>query len=217
MAGNKVGAIPAGRVRKDSAGDAVGKRESAAQIAARRKKSLEREEAARLAQVVNLHIAGFSLADIGAAIGSTAEEVDRMLANDTARYVRSQPALRTYVRNYISGKYTKLLEAVWETASDKDAPAEQKLAHQDRAVRILERMARLHGADAPTQTEVTLDVVPENVDKMVRLLSQAQGIAYDTEIFDAEVVEDLSETAQLALESSAQALEQPQEGEETVI
>jgi hypothetical protein len=180
------------------------------QAEAQRRKQLEKDDAKRLAQVVNLHIAGFSLADIGAAIGSSAADVDRMLTNDTARYVRSQPALRTYVRNYISGKYAKLLDAVWDTASDPAAPMDAKLAHQDRAVRILERMAKLHGADAPTQTEVTVDVVPENVDKMVRLLSAAQGLGYDSSIFDdvveGEIVDEMVEESQLALERSAEAV-----------
>lgn len=221
MAGDKKGAVSAGVVRKARAGVAGDtKAETAAQARARQQKTLEHEDAARLAQVVNLHIAGFSLADIGAAIGATAQEVDRMLANDTARYVRSQPALRTYVRNYISGKYTKLLEAVWDTAVDQTAAADQKLAHQDRAVRLLERMAKLHGADAPTQTEVTVDVIPENVDKMVQLLSRAQGRGYDTSIFDdvvdgevVDMVGEVAEEAQLALEASSAALEQPQDGD----
>src|SRR5690349_20091717 len=39
--------------------------------------------AAMLAQIVNLHIAGYSLAEIGASIGATEGEVDRMLTRET--------------------------------------------------------------------------------------------------------------------------------------
>lgn len=148
------------------------------------------QNAAQLAQIVNLHIAGFSLSDIGASIGASADEVDRILQNDTARYVRTQPALRTYVRNYVSGKYNELLHAVWDEATDKKHPA--KLENQDRALRILDRMAKLHGADAPTQTEVKVEAQPEAVENMVKVLAAAQGVGYDDTVFDivdAEVID----------------------------
>lgn len=163
--------------------------------------------AARLAQIVNLHISGMSLAAIGATIGASADEVDRMLAQDAQRYVRSQPALRVYVRNFISEKYSALLDAVWEKATDKTSPV--KLEHQDRALRILDKMARLHGAEAPAQAEVKIESTPEAVDKLVRALSQAQGFGYDVGIFDAEVVdgEVLSNTVHEAVEQSAAALD----------
>lgn len=171
--------------------------------------------AARLAQIVNLHIAGMSLSDIGAAIGATADEVDRMLAADAQRYVRSQPALRTYVRNYISGKYTTLLEAVWDDASDKNA--RNKLEAQDRALRILDKMAKLHGAEAPTQAEVKVEAAPEAVEKLVQVLSQAQGFGYDTSIFDVvdgEVVHEATEQSAAALEVSGNAVGEDQPGDE---
>lgn len=152
------------------------------------------QRAAQLAQVVNLHIAGFSLGDIGGALGMTADEVDRLLQDETSRYVRTQPALRTYVRNYVSGKYNELLGAVWEEATDRKHP--QKLENMDRAMRVLDRMAKLHGADAPVQSEVKIETAPEAVEEMVRALSKARGVAYDVNVFDdedvvdAEVVED---------------------------
>lgn len=183
--------------------------------------SVAKQNAARLAQVVNLHIAGYSLAEIGASIGATADDVDRMLQNDTARYVRTQPALRTYVRNYVSGRYTKLLEAVWDEATDKHHPS--KLENQDRALRILDRMAKLHGADAPVQAEVKVEANPEAVENMVKLLSAAKGVDYDLDVFDdvidedvidAEVVHDAAEEAGRLLEVSGNEVEQAQEGDE---
>lgn len=164
------------------------------------KQALEKANAQRLAQVVNLHIAGFSLAEIGQSIGATADEVDRMLTQDTARYVKSQPALRVFVRNYISGKFTEMLEADWDEATDKNSP--HKLENQDRAMRILDRLAKLHGADAPTQTEVKVDAAPEAVEKMVQALAASKGVGYDVDVFDivdAEIVHD-------AVEQSVEAL-----------
>lgn len=214
----------------------------AARAAARKEKAaIEKAEAAeldaappaaaRLAQVVNLHIAGYSLADIGKAIGASADEVDRMLSADAARYVRSQPALRTYVRNWISERYTMLLESDWEwataaapkpgdpTALDehgrpKPFDYDTKLAHQDRVLRVLDSMRKLHGADAPTQTEVKVEAAPEAVEKLVNSLAAASGLGYDDTIFDVEVVEDAVEAAHTATEVSGNAVEQPQEGDD---
>jgi hypothetical protein len=173
------------------------------------------DRAKRLAQIVNLHIAGYSLADIGASIGATEAEVDRMLTQDTARYVRSQPALRTYVRNYISGKYASLLEAVWDEATDKTH--KDKLENQDRALRILDRMAKLHGAEMPTQAEVKMDATPEAVDRLVQALAASNGMGYDTAIFDTvpgEVVHDAVEESAKALEVSGNQVEEAQPGDE---
>lgn len=204
--------------------DAVPLRRTAKQIRAAEKRAareaLVAEEAAlrdeqlaaaqRLAQVVNLHIAGFSLEAIGASIGASADEVDQMLSKDMGRYVRSQPALRTYVRNFISAKYLALLDTVWDQATDK--MHKDMLESQDRAVRILDRMAKLHGAEAPAQAEVTVDAKPEALDQLVQRIAAAQGMGYDTSIFDTvpgEVVHEAAEEAVGALTAASDAVEQP--------
>jgi hypothetical protein len=166
------------------------------------------QSAVRLAQVVNLHIAGYSLGAIGAALGCSADEVDRMLSQDTARYVRNQPALRAYVRNWISQRYTAMIEADYREATDASHP--KKLEHQDRVMRMLGQMAKLHGAEAPSQLEVQMDAAPEAVDKMVQALSQAMGGGYDTEVFDAEVVEDAVHEIEANTEAAGQEAERAQ-------
>lgn len=168
---------------------ALARREAEADLAVQPTKA--KSDAARLAQIVNLHIAGFSLAEIGASIGASVAEVDRLLSEDAARYVRTQPQLRRYVRNYISGRYSELLSTVWDTATDKEHVL--MLDHQDRALRILDKMAKLHGAEAPVQSEVKVESAPEAVEKLVSALAAQQGLGYDVGIFDvvdAEVVED---------------------------
>ena len=170
---------------------------------------LNSKTAKRMAQIVNLHIAGYSLAEIGASIGCSADDVDRMLAQDAARYVRNQPALRTYVRNYVSSKYSQLLESVWDEATATGSPAQ--LDNYDRALRTLERMAKLHGAEAPIQKEIVVDAAPEAVTRLVDVLAASQGFGYDMSVFDtvdpdvaaivgaeiveAEIVEDPAENA----------------------
>lgn len=175
---------------------------------------LEKANAQRLAQIVNLHISGMSLAQIGTAIGATAEDVDRLLQRDAARYVRSQPALRVYVRNYISERYSQMLDAVWDAATDEQHT--QKLEHQDRALRILDKMTKLHGAEAPTQTEVKVEHAPEAVEQLVKALSATQGYGYDESVFDivdADVVDDAVSQSGAALLSASAAVEEPVEGE----
>lgn len=170
-------AVPVRRTKKQIA-DAHARAEKQALEAA------ENASAVQLAQIINLHIAGLSLADIGVRIGATADEVDRLLARDAQRYVRNQPALRVYVRNYVSEKYSTLLESVWEGA--KDPNDKFQLEKQDRAVRILDRMTKLHGAEAPTQSEVTVDAAPETVERMVAALAAKAGQGYDMDVFDSD-------------------------------
>jgi hypothetical protein len=187
---------------------AVAKR-AAEQVA---KQALE-DNAKRLAQIVNLHIGGFSLTQIGAAIGASADEVDRLLSQDTARYVRSQPALRTYVRNWVSERYLRMIEADWDRATDPTAS--DKLEHQDRVARMLKDMAKLHGAEAPVQAEVKVDAAPESVERLVRALAAGQGLAYDDDVFDVPA-EDIHEAVLVSEENttvSGNQLEQRQDGE----
>ncbi len=166
----------------------------------------EQVSAARLAQMVNLHIAGYSLAEIGDAIGASASEVDRMLAQDVGRYVRSQPALRVYVRNFISEKYLGLLESAYPQATDKTH--KNQLEYQDRVLRILNQMGRLHGAEMPVQSEIKLDAAPEMVQTMVEALAAKQGLGYDTSIFD-DLADDIEEADIVeAHEQAVDALEQ---------
>ena len=204
----KKGATPA-KVPGQGARTAAAKKRAADQ-------ALEKANAARLAQIVNLMIAGMSLADIGASIGASAEEVDRLLQRDAARYVRNQPQLRVYVRNWISERYTKMLDADWDQATDPNG--KDKLEHQDRVFRILDGMRKLHGADAPTQTEVTVDAAPEAVEKLVQALSEQSGLGFDTSIFDvvdAEVVHDSAQEAPARTLEAGQSMERHvAEGEE---
>lgn len=214
----KKDAIPLQRTKKQRAAAAKRAAAQAEALELAQAKTEAQAQAARLAQIVNLHIAGFTLEQIGVEIGATVEEVDRMLAQDTQRYVRNQPALRTYVRNYVSGKYTQLLDAVWTEATDRTH--REKLENQDRALRILDRMARLHGAEAPTQTEVKVDAAPEAVERLVNALAAGQGLGYDVDIFDApdivdaEIVHDAVEQSATALEVSGNQVEELQEGDE---
>lgn len=190
-----------------------------------KEQALARVEAQRLAQIVNLYIAGYSFDAIGAATGHTAAEIDRMLAKDTARFVKNQPALRNFVKSWISERYTTLLDTSWPIATDERHP--KMLEAQDRALKVLDRMAKLHGAEAPSQTEVKVETAPEAVEALVQRIAAQQGYGYDMTVFDetavfdtvAEVVdgEVVHEAAQqnakrLAIESAPEDTEVEGEG-----
>lgn len=170
--------------------------------------ALMKAKGERLAQIANLIIAGYDIDRIAAETHSTPAEIERMITADMSRFVRTQPALRIFVRNYISKKYTELLDAVWDEATDKTHT--QKLEHQDRALKILREMERLHGAAAPTQSEVKIESTPEAVEKVIDRLSAMQGLNYDVDVFDvvdAEIVHEADEQAGAALAESWDAVE----------
>jgi len=170
---------------------------------AERTEAETRAEAAakRLAQVVNLTIAGYSYDEIGAAIGATGTEVERMLNNDVERFVRNQSSLRVWVRKFVSGKYLGLLDSVYDEATDKNN--KDQLEYHVAAVRVLERMAKLHGADMPTQSEVKVEAKPEAVEELVKQLAAGRGLGYDAGVFDVvpgEVIHKAAQEAPAALE-----------------
>lgn len=186
--------------------------------------ALVKADEVRLAQIVNLMLAGLTPAQIGLEIGASADEVEQMIMRDAQRFIRTQPALRTYVRKWISGKFTELLDAIWDDATEKTSNSkitangfDRKLASQDRAIKILDRLAKLHGADAPTQTEIKVEAAPEAVDKLVAALAASQGQGYDVSIFDVvdgEVVHEAAQQAGLALEVSGNSADFQEDSDE---
>lgn len=220
LMGSKGDAKPLQRTEKQTKAAIARQAREAAEADLRAVHDRKTAEAAQLAQIVNLYIGGYSFLDIGLAIGATENEVENILASQTQMFVRNQATLRTFVRNYVSGKYTKLLDAVWDEATNKTHP--EKLENQDRAIKILDRMAKLHGAAAPTQTEVKVETAPEDVDRLVQAISKAQGLGYDVDVFDVVETEVGSDGVHRAVGSSLAALEasslaveqvQPEDGE----
>ena len=171
--------------------------------------------ATQLAQIVNLRLAGYSPLDIGKAIGATEAEVERLLVEQTSAYIKTQPALRMYARDWISREYMGLIEANRNAATDPAHPA--KLENQDRMLRALNQLAKLHGAEAPAQSEVKVETAPEAVEKLVQALSKQQGYAFDDTVFDGvfdDVVDgELIEAADAQLEVSGNLVEESDGGD----
>lgn len=161
--------------------------------------------AARTAQIANLLIAGHTFETIGRQIGMSAVELEREFTKDSARYVRTQASLRIWVRNWISAKYSTMIEANWDHAKDKTSA--ERLENQDRVIKMLNGMERLHGAAAPTQSEIKVDAAPEMVQKVVDAIASKAGVGYDMDIFDIDP-DDITETVHEAPGASLAALEQ---------
>lgn len=195
---------------------AAQKKASAAAVArqeAQDLRELDKAAAQQLAQIVNLTIAGHSYAAIGASIGKSADEIEQMLTQSAGAYIRTQPALRVYVRNFINEKMTGLLDAVYTEATTPGH--KEKLEHSAQALRILKEMAHLNGAAAPVQSEVKIEASDETVEALVASLSQGKGLSYDTDVFDldeadVEEVHQAHEQTVRALEESSAAVEQDQ-------
>lgn len=82
------------------------------------------------------------------------------------------------------------------------------------AVRVLKEMGRLHGAEAPTQSEVKIEAAPEAVEKVVAALAAGSGLGYDMNIFDTvpgTVVHEAVEQSAAALEVSRNSVEEDQD------
>lgn len=199
---SKKGAVPMKRTKKQKA---------AAEKAAERKAAQDLREsdkaaAQQLAQIVNLNIAGHSFAAIGAEIGMSGDEVEALVQRGAAQFVRTTPALRTFVRNFVSEKMTGLLDATYLQAIDTSRA--DQLDYVASVQKTLRDLSRLHGADAPTQSEVKVEASPEAVEQLVMSLAKNRGLAYDDDVFDAEIVEDLVDDSQRELEVSRNAVEE---------
>lgn len=205
----KGAAIPLKRTKKQRKAAEKRAAERAAEVELAQAQSAAQQQAAQLAQIVNLTIAGHSLASIAASIGATEAEVETMLAEETSKYVRNQPALRVFVRNFISNKYAGLLDAVYDDATDKTSKV--RFEAQTASLRILKEMGRLHGAEAPTQTEIKVEATPESVERIVAALAAGEGLGYDDSIFDTvpgTVVHSAVDDTAAALEVSGNAVEE---------
>lgn len=206
---HKGAAVPLRRTKKQiAAAEAKAERDRLGAEAAE-KETRVKAAAARLAQVVNLTIAGYSYEEIGISIGASPDEVERLLTQDAQRFVRSQSSLRVWVRNFVSGKYLGLLDSVYDQAIDKNNS--DQLEFHLAATRVLKEMARLHGAEMPTQAELKVEATPEAVDKMVARLAAGAGLGYDTDIFDVvpgSVIHEAAQAAPAALAKASKAVDQ---------
>lgn len=138
---------------------------------------------------VALRIAGASWSDIARTVGYSSahrarQAVERALA-DTA----DDPEDRAAQRNLADRRLNRLLQSVMGKAVDPMNP--DQIAFNRQALALVDRIARLHGVDAPTAVEYTTpsaERVAQVVGQVIGLIRTEQ--AAEADIIDAEIVED---------------------------
>src|SRR5699024_8410222 len=140
----------------------------------------EFERAERKKNAVELRLAGASYRDIGNALGCST--VTAM--NDCKEALAEIPMQQAdEMRTVELSRLDLLQRAVWGKAIKGDLQA------VDRALKIIDRRAKLLGLDAPQQVQITANDVDldATVDKMLRVAEMAlQQTAGEEDVFDDE-------------------------------
>lgn len=138
----------------------------------------EFERAERKKNAVELRLAGASYRDIGNALGCST--VTAM--NDCKEALAEIPMQQAdEMRTVELSRLDRLQRAVWGKAIKGDLQA------VDRAIKIIDRRAKLLGLDAPQQVQITANDVDldATVDKMLRVAEMAlQQTAVEDDVFD---------------------------------
>ena len=138
----------------------------------------EFERAERKKNAVELRLAGASYRDIGNALGCST--VTAM--NDCKEALAEIPMQQAdEMRTVELSRLDRLQRAVWGKAIKGDLQA------VDRAIKIIDRRAKLLGLDAPQQVQITANDVDldATVDKMLRVAEMAlQQTATEDDGFD---------------------------------
>lgn len=137
---------------------------------------------------VTMAVYGAAPQDIAKTLGYSSayraqRAVERALAGG-AHDVDSREKMRTLIHKRLN----RLLAAHMPKALDTKDP--QQLAYSARALAIVDRQARLHGVDAPTQIQVSVSdqAIQEYLEQVVPM-AKAHNEAIEADILDADEVE----------------------------
>lgn len=143
----------------------------------------------RAAAAVALRISGASYSDIARVCEYSSafharQAVERALAEDSG-----EPEERAHLRVLTDRRLNRLLQSVMGKAVDVKNP--DQLAYNRQALALVDRIARLHGVDAP-QTLTVYQPQQEEVNAYIAqmLALHRQATQNEADILDAEMVED---------------------------
>lgn len=146
----------------------------------------------RVAQsIMQLREAGFrdydEIADI-LSLGS-AKEVEDALIKGLSAQERDDPKSMARSRELLDRRLERLLRAVWTKALDPSHP--EQMAAQARALALIDRHAKLIGADAATKVDVEITPTQRDMADFIAAVSRiGSHLPEEGDIFgDAEVVE----------------------------
>lgn len=159
------------------------------------------DEPNRALAAVKLRLAGASPGEIAEHLGYVnGRAAQRAVETALARTVPDEK--RDHMRQLLSGRLDTLLRAVMGKARNQKHP--DQLSAVRAAVAIIDRQAKLHGADRPTEIAVYTPMASE-IEQFVAAINAAKmgALPEEADIVDGEVAEDSEgQLAQPRLEGS---------------
>lgn len=129
--------------------------------------------------------------------GALWDEIAEVLGYPTGRTAQVQvekalekeldtPEGREFLKRLADERYNRLLRAVWTQSIDPDHP--DQLAYFDRSVKVIERLNKLHGLDAPTEYVVSTPSQAELESWVAQMTAASTPEVEQADIFGGEVV-----------------------------
>lgn len=150
----------------------------------------EGETADRAASAVALRVAGASYSDIARTLGYSSAHRARSAVERVLASTADSPEERDRVRDLTDRRLNRLLQSVMSKATNPRDP--EHLAYNARALAIVDRQARLHGVDAPTQAVIHTPSA-ERVEEYIGKVLAFAKVSLDNDeadIIEAEVMDD---------------------------
>jgi hypothetical protein len=144
----------------------------------------ERERANAAAAATALRIAGASYSEIAEAVGFSSPEaaMDAVERDLAFRATAASDDKKELVREESAARIERLLRSTWRKALDEQNP--EHLPAVRTALSLIDRLARLRGADAPQVVSITTPTEME-LDRWVRSVIAQQAMP---DIIEGEVI-----------------------------
>jgi len=138
---------------------------------------------------VTMAVYGASPSDIAKTLHYSSPYRARMAVERALASADNSPDDKDKVRKLIDKRLNRLLAAHMGQALDVKDP--NQLAHSARVLAIIDRQAKLHGVDAPTQIQVSAS--DQYIEEFIAAMlpeTQKDKLAIEADIMDAEIVEE---------------------------
>jgi len=171
----------------------------------------------RQRQAIQLKMAGASYTQIADQLGYASASGAHAAVKRAMEEVPNEEV--DSLRQVDNARLNQMLLGVWGKAQKGDFGA------IDRALKIMERMAKLNGVDAPTKSEITnigggttnigTIVIDGNKDSYIQALRKARGELVDEDIIDAEIIEEPSSVpSSMSIDGNREPMEGEDDAEE---
>lgn len=144
---------------------------------------------------VTLFVYGASPSDIAKTLKYSSAYRARMAVERALAGAEHTMDDKEKVRKVIDKRLNRLLAAHIGQAVDVNNP--NQLAHSARALAIIDRQAKLHGVDAPTQIQVSAS--DQHIEEFISAMlphTQQDNLAIEADIMDADILEEAEDDGQ---------------------